>query len=795
MRRPGPVSTALVLSLTLLAAQRTRWAAADEDDLDQRLSSVKRELEDPTLDLDRREQTALDMAVRLDQAAQEAQTSVDRRKRWTEAINLLDAFEARNRGHARSDEFRFQSAVYIWARGRLWADQSGQAPDKEEPKQLAIENLDVAISRFRSLNTSIPSTERSLLDNVRFRLAQSLGDRARLDPKDSDLQRERREEALKALETPIEQPQLQHFAILLRAELLGLLNREKQALRILKEAEAAPNQSIPPDSLLETLVGLRVADEQFDQALEDIKNSKADELCRDRMKLRVRVGQRGSMLPGASRSRVEQAMFETATSLRGRPEPEARAALVDLSRSVSEPDATQDPMAWDLLTDIALGQGDLARASALAIQGAARADALRQPKVASALRLKGGAALFRAGQYLEADKVFSQLTEDAQGGESRPKAGLLRIMARARALADGIEGASQTDYRSALEYQIKTFPEDPSSSEARWLLGKVERAARPSKARALWSAIPRSAPQWLDSRLAILQIQQDQLDNQRLVNNRAHVKSLYNEAKSFLNKSYGEAKEDRERAAINLGLIRLELTPEVGEPANAQKLCDVVQRSVALPQQRLRAQQFKVVALCQLARFLEAEKIARAEVETGDPAEQLESLRLLDQTASEFPQETTTRRVGLILRFMLAKLLERPEAFSSQALSELRMRQTRALLFLGDDERARASITAGWGESTSTDDATLRDLADTYLRLGAFKLAAEAQRLRARQASSGSPSWFEARYGLALAEYRAGNPTQAAKLIDGIAILHPEMGGGELKEKFDRLRTRLATGD
>ena len=55
----------------------------------------------------------------------------------------------------------------------------------------------------------------------------------------------------------------------------------------------------------------------------------------------------------------------------------------------------------------------------------------------------------------------------------------------------------------------------------------------------------------------------------------------------------------------------------------------------------------------------------------------------------------------------------------------------------------------------------------------------------------GSLAWLDARYGLALALYRSGKADEARLIIDATAILHPELGGGDLSEKFERLRQRL----
>jgi len=81
--------------------------------------------------------------------------------------------------------------------------------------------------------------------------------------------------------------------------------------------------------------------------------------------------------------------------------------------------------------------------------------------------------------------------------------------------------------------------------------------------------------------------------------------------------------------------------------------------------------------------------------------------------------------------------------------------------------------------------------ADAYTRLDAFELAADVQRLRLQRATTGSNPWFDARYGLALALYRSGKSKEARQMIDATAILHPELGGGELRDKFERLRQRL----
>src|SRR5262249_34117124 len=146
---------------------------------------------------------------------------------------------------------------------------------------------------------------------------------------------------------------------------------------------------------------------------------------------------------------------------------------------------------------------------------------------------------------------------------------------------------------------------------------------------------------------------------------------------------------------------------------------------------------------------------------------------------------------GQVLRILLQAVLQRQDELTPEQRGEARIRQTRALLFSGDAAAAQRSLAAWTSWPPHPRDDLLQDLADTYVRLDAFARAVEVRRLRPRQAAPGSPPWFEARYGLALAHYRSGQSRLARQLIDATAILHPDLGGGDLRGRFERLRQRL----
>ncbi len=203
-----------------------------------------------------------------------------------------------------------------------------------------------------------------------------------------------------------------------------------------------------------------------------------------------------------------------------------------------------------------------------------------------------------------------------------------------------------------------------------------------------------------------------------------------------------------------------------------------------------------MIAMIELGRYVEAERESQTHLDWNIPAERpalFDAIRLLDHCAGTAATDLRQRRFGLVLKLTIEPLLTLDRDFTPEQLNELKMRLTRALLFIGDDSDARRSLSSWRGAPGVSDDRILRDLGDTYSRLEIYTLDIDVQRLRLQNNPSGSLTWFDARYALALAYYRSGQPKKAAQLIDATSILHPDLGGGELHEKFIRLSQRLGS--
>ncbi len=764
-------------------------ARADEE-LEKHLASLREQSESPSQPLIRRSQIVMEMAATLDRAAQAAKDPEERRTLWQRAIDTLDKFAKKNPRHANSNQLGAQAAIYLWARARDLLREAELSPAPEPLQKRALEDLDASLARLREVNEDEAESVDTFAENVRFRLAQTLVDRASLAASDAEKKTLERE-ALQLLAKPVKEPTLKGYEHLLRGEALNRLDRFEEAL---KEVDTAAKLTPPPAAadLLDVRIQSLLGRARFEDALKAIDRSALDRTAKAVLTARILLTQRAAASPGEARAAIEASLFRALKELRESTSAPARLMVRRAAKEVEQPDDSEGPDAWEVLADGAAGLGDLARAGTLEAGAADRAEKEGKEKQAQAFRLKAGAYCFQAEKYSEADSLLTRVFDDPEAGASRAKAGLLRAMARGRALAKKEPGANRQAYAEALNALISEFPDDPLTAEAHWLLGQLHNAsADTDDALKQWEAIPPGSTHWMESRLAVARLNQEALERLLVVNDREQVHLKEESARRFLLDSRALAKTWPEKAELDLALARLDLTGDLSKADTARVLCERVGSSALSPELIAKARGILLLSLAATNRFVEAEHLAEEEARRMSPGEILETVRWIDHNAASSESDLRHRRFGLLMRILITPLSQNPSELAPDVRWEVSLRKARALLFTGDEPMAKAAVRGLDNLPPSADDDDYRDLADTYFRLEAFELAIEVQRLRSHRNRTGSVPWFEARYGLALAYYRARREREAQQLLDATMILHPELGGGALRDKFIRLRQRL----
>jgi hypothetical protein len=333
------------------------------------------------------------------------------------------------------------------------------------------------------------------------------------------------------------------------------------------------------------------------------------------------------------------------------------------------------------------------------------------------------------------------------------------------------------------------------SDEARFLLGKIAVAAsEPDRAESIWSPIAVDSPRWLDSRLAKIALDLDRIELAQINVDRHSFAETFQRADRFAADCIASARSEADRTELMLARARLNLTPGAGRPELARELAERVSHLPGSPGQLYQARLYRLVALVELGRYIDAEREAASHSSWRVATEKsalFEAIRLLDQCSSGSDTDLNQQRSGLVLRLIVEPLPNADAEIPPIERAELAVRRTRALLFTGADRDAHQSLIT-WGDiPREASDRLLRDVGDTCNRLAVYTLGVDIERLRSKNNPPGSLRWLDARYALALAYFRSGKVKEAARIIDATAILHPELGGGSLHDKFIHLRQRL----
>jgi tetratricopeptide (TPR) repeat protein len=188
----------------------------------------------------------------------------------------------------------------------------------------------------------------------------------------------------------------------------------------------------------------------------------------------------------------------------------------------------------------------------------------------------------------------------------------------------------------------------------------------------------------------------------------------------------------------------------------------------------------------------------------------------LDEAHQQLPQSAAATAQDLNgLVDALAGLVRDRRSAGRQAVAELQLEVLKLQEGLADQQSAarlkssavaRAEALAAAGRRDAAlkasaalaeqyaDDGLLQERYAQLLLAGSDRADWQAALLRWREVQRhsrpGSPRWFRAKYAQALAHHRLGNSAQAVRIIKLTEVLHPELGGPEMKTSFVELLQR-----
>ncbi len=763
----------------------------DEAELSRHLTTLRAQIENPRLELGRREELVFEAINMLDRASLRATDAATRERRWGAAIAVVDDFFKLVTDAPRERVLRLRAGVFRWASARSWREAWRLDP-RDDFKQQAIADLDDAVVRMRGISGK--GNDQALVEEYRYRLAQALADRAWWEDDESAAAVRDQTEALGLLDPPPSDPGLAGYWNLLAADLYTRMQKPAEAERAIRAAASA----MPPPAerdWMETNRALLLSLGRFDDAAAAIAASKLDPRAKALETVRVRLAQYRAPGNEVDRQGHRQELWRSMKQLLESPRTaETTLALRDLAASDVVIDRDVDEAACAALAEAYTLTGALEKAGTALEAASDRARGAGNPRRAAEHLLRAGASFYRADALERAERALGQVEKDPAAAELRPRAGMLHALVYRRRLARRQPGANPATLKGLLEAQIHDYPRDPATDQARMLLASIEiEAGEIARGRAIYTEVPIASPYWLESRLALARLDREELARLGLHAEHTEREQAYRRARQLLDTAIARAPAPA-RAALELALARLALEPDVGEPKRARDLCDRVLAQGASAPLLDRARLYRAIALEGIGRYVDAE---RAIQDLGAPRsaqafeDRLDLARLLDRAAETAETDLKVRRHGLALRLLVEPLLDHAANTPDAYKAELALRDTRARLHCGDEAGARVSM-RNWKVPPSTSsDALLRDLGEVYSRLGAPAMAVDVERLRLKNSAPGSSEWLDARYALALAYFRTGRMKESAQLIDATAILHPELGGPRLKEKFVRLRQRI----
>jgi tetratricopeptide (TPR) repeat protein len=305
----------------------------------------------------------------------------------------------------------------------------------------------------------------------------------------------------------------------------------------------------------------------------------------------------------------------------------------------------------------------------------------------------------------------------------------------------------------------------------------------------LWRQIPRDHPRFEAAQLELAKAYENWL--LELWSRSQPAEKVAEDTVRFL-KEKTDAKPgadwNSDQVSHALRLCRILLHPSLARYGEAELLLEkILFGRTAGEAVRGEARRLIVTALLGQDKFDEARRMIETEF-VGVPQELFAVVQVLEETV-DTSSETRRRHLGKLQLAATERLLKDAEKLDGDQALQAEVYLALAYVHAGDAFRAD-EIFAKLRDRVPGNPRVLEAQAECFMQLGRYAQAREMWRQNLAMLREASPAWFRAKYKLALACALSGDSQQAIKIIQVTELLHPDLGGTELKSKMLELKAK-----
>lgn len=418
-------------------------------------------------------------------------------------------------------------------------------------------------------------------------------------------------------------------------------------------------------------------------------------------------------------------------------------------------------------------------------------------------RLSYSAAQIREERQdlVEAMKRFRELSSNQP---THPRAGDVHLQAvwMAAERARQQQSGALEDYIALLNEHLEYWPHASSSDTARWWLGRLKEHIGDWSAaviayrdismdfashKAAIRAADRCWMRWLDERRSAGEDVGAEASAAVKYFDRIIVGS-----DSRLPERWSPSARAAVLASVRLQLRFLEPDLDCAEAFLGAALGD---RSNASIDWLSKAQTLLVVLLARQGRMREAKSVF-SEISNSSPSAFLNLLQVTSQLAAESAPDIR-RQIADLQLDVTSSLADHLEELTARQRGLMFLTRAQALAAVGQRAEALeilATLSAQNPREAGIQEAYARLLLDAQDR-ASWERARDKWREVAVRCRPKTPRWYRAKYSLALAHYRLGDPSRAAEILRLVQAIPPGFQGTSLAPEFTKLLEMVSASE